>query len=152
MTRTELVMGLHLRLTLFALVQSLVILLFVFVFALRVHYSGNLALVFLVLKALLTIGSVNLAFPFNLCPERVQIVQFIPLVFGIQVFLIGFLAPSARITPKKQPYAKDQGNDCTIWNSFWAKVKGNAQVDACRLVKTAETEDKWPDATVLVYS
>ncbi len=56
--RTELVIGYVFGFTLFALVQSLVILLFV-VFALRVHYSGNLALVFLV-SALLTVGSVNL--------------------------------------------------------------------------------------------
>ena len=47
LTRTELVMGYIFGFTLFALLQSLLILLFV-VFALRVHYSGNLALVFLV--------------------------------------------------------------------------------------------------------
>ena len=54
LTRPELVVGYICGFTLFALVQSLMILLFV-VFALRVHYSGNLALVFLV-SALLAIA------------------------------------------------------------------------------------------------
>ena len=43
MTRTELVIGYILGFMLFALVQSMMILLFV-IYALRVHYSGNLSL------------------------------------------------------------------------------------------------------------
>src|SRR5437899_6487363 len=43
--RTELVIGYIFGFASFALIQSLVVLLFV-VFALQVHYSGNLALVF----------------------------------------------------------------------------------------------------------
>jgi ABC-2 type transport system permease protein len=92
MTRTELVIGYIFGFTLFALVQSLVILLFV-IFALRVHYSGNLALVFLV-TALLTIGSINLGiFLSAFAQNEFQIVQFIPLVFGIQIFLSGVFWP-----------------------------------------------------------
>ncbi len=102
LTRTELVMGYICGFTLFALVQSLVILLFV-VFALRVHYSGNLALVFLV-SALLTIGSVNLGiFLSTFAQNEFQIVQFIPLVFGIQVFLSGVFWPVAQLPKVLQP-------------------------------------------------
>jgi ABC-2 type transport system permease protein len=92
MTRTELVIGYILGFLLFALVQSLMILLFV-IFALRVHYSGNLSLVFLV-TALLTIGSINLGiFLSAFAQNEFQIVQFIPLVFGVQIFLSGVFWP-----------------------------------------------------------
>jgi len=102
LTRTELVMGYIFGFTLFALVQSLLILLFV-VFALRVHYSGNLALVFLV-TALLTIGSVNLGiFLSGFAQNEFQIVQFIPLVLGIQVFLSGVFWPVAQLSTALQP-------------------------------------------------
>ena len=102
LTRTELVMGYIFGFTLFALVQSLLILLFV-VFALRVHYSGNLALVFLV-TALLTIGSVNLGiFLSGFAQNEFQIVQFIPLVLGIQVFLSGVFWPVAQLPVALQP-------------------------------------------------
>ena len=100
--RTELVIGYVFGFTLFALVQSLVILLFV-VFALRVHYSGNLALVFLV-SALLTVGSVNLGiFLSTFARNEFQIVQFIPLVFGIQVFLSGIFWPIAQLPQVLRP-------------------------------------------------
>ncbi len=102
MTRTELVIGYICGFTLFALVQSLLILLFV-VYALRVHYSGNLALVFLV-TALLTIGSVNLGiFLSTFAQNEFQIVQFIPLVFGIQVFLSGIFWPIAQLPAVLRP-------------------------------------------------
>src|SRR6266566_2332846 len=99
LTRAELVVG---YICGFALVQSLLILLFV-VFALKVHYSGNLALVFLV-SALLTIGSVNLGiFLSTFAQNEFQIVQFIPLVFGIQVFLSGVFWPVAQLPKVLQP-------------------------------------------------
>src|ERR1051326_8034535 len=102
LTRTELVIGYICGFTLFALVQSVVILLFV-VFALRVHYSGNLALVFLV-SALLTIGSVNLGiFLSTFAQNEFQIVQFIPLVFGLQIFLSGIFWPIAQLPKVLQP-------------------------------------------------
>jgi ABC-2 type transport system permease protein len=102
LTRTELVMGYIFGFTLFALVQSLMILLFV-VFALRVHYSGNLALVFLV-TVLLTVGSVNLGILLSsFAQNEFQIVQFIPLVLGIQVFLSGIFWPVAQLPAALQP-------------------------------------------------
>ena len=102
LTRTELVMGYIFGFTIFALVQSLMILLFV-VFALQVHYSGNLALVFLV-TALLTVGSVNLGiFLSSFAQNEFQIVQFIPLVLGIQVFLSGVFWPVSQLPGGLQP-------------------------------------------------
>ena len=88
--------------TLFALVQSLLILFFV-VFVLKVHYSGNLALVFLV-SALLTVGSVNLGiFLSTFAQNEFQIVQFIPLVLGVQIFLSGIFWPVAQLPTLLRP-------------------------------------------------
>jgi ABC-2 type transport system permease protein len=102
LTRVELVIGYICGFTLFALVQSLLILLFV-IFALQVHYSGNLALVFLV-SALLTIGSVNLGiFLSTFAQNEFQIVQFIPLVFGLQIFLSGIFWPVAQLPGVLRP-------------------------------------------------
>jgi ABC-2 type transport system permease protein len=102
MTRTELVIGYICGFAIFALVQSLLILLFV-VYALRVHYSGNLALVFLV-TALLTIGSVNLGIYLStFAQNEFQIVQFIPLVFGIQIFLSGVFWPIDQLPAVLRP-------------------------------------------------
>jgi ABC-2 type transport system permease protein len=94
--RTELVMGYVCGFTLFALIQSSIILLFV-IFVLRIHYSGNLSLVFLV-SALLTLGSVNLGiFLSTFAQNEFQIIQFIPLVFGLQVLLSGIFWPLAQL-------------------------------------------------------
>lgn len=102
--RTELVVGYVFGFTLFALVQSLITLLFV-VFVLRVHYSGNLALVFLV-SALLTIGSVNLGiFLSTFARNEFQVIQFIPLVFGVQIFLSGVFWPIAQLPSALRPIA-----------------------------------------------
>jgi ABC-2 type transport system permease protein len=82
----------------------LVILLFV-VFVLGIHYSGNLALIFLI-SALLTLGSVNLGiFLSTFAQNEFQIIQFIPLVFGIQVFLSGIFWPIAQLPGALYPFA-----------------------------------------------
>jgi ABC-2 type transport system permease protein len=102
LTRSELVMGYISGFILFAVVQSLMILLFV-VFVLQVHYSGNLALVFLV-TVLLTIGSVNLGiFLSTFAQNEFQIVQFIPLVLGVQIFLSGVFWPIAQLPAVLRP-------------------------------------------------
>lgn len=104
LTRAELVLGYVCGFTLFALIQSLLILLFV-VFALRIHYSGNLALVFLV-TILLTIGSVNLGiFLSGFAQNEFQVIQFIPLVLGLQIFLSGVFWPIAQLPGALQPIA-----------------------------------------------
>jgi ABC-2 type transport system permease protein len=94
--RTELVMGYVCGFTLFALIQSTIILFFV-IYVLRIHYSGNLSLVFLV-SALLTLGSVNLGiFLSTFAQNEFQIIQFIPLVFGLQVLLSGIFWPLSQL-------------------------------------------------------
>ena len=100
--RTELVMGYVCGFTLFALVQSSIILLFV-IFVLRIHYSGNLTLVFLV-SVLLTLGSVNLGiFLSTFAQNEFQIIQFIPLVFGLQILLSGIFWPIAQLPDALRP-------------------------------------------------
>ncbi|HLZ80122.1 MAG TPA: ABC transporter permease, partial [Ktedonobacteraceae bacterium] len=71
----------------------------------RVHYSGNLLLVFSV-SVLLTIGSVNLGiFLSTFAQNEFQVIQFIPLVFGIQVFLSGVFWPVSQLPAVLQPIA-----------------------------------------------
>jgi ABC-2 type transport system permease protein len=131
MTRPELVIGYICGFTLFALVQSLIILLFV-VFVLQVHYSGNLALVFLV-TALLTIGSVNLGiFLSTFAQNEFQIVQFIPLVVGIQIFLSGIFWPIAQLPGVLRPisyilpltYANDALRSVMLKSAGIAQISG----------------------------
>ncbi len=102
--RAELVMGYVCGFTLFALVQASIVLLFV-IFILHVHYSGNLALLFLI-AVLLTIGSVNLGmFLSTFAQNEFQIIQFIPLVFGLQVLLSGIFWPVAQLPPWLRPFS-----------------------------------------------
>ncbi len=92
MSRAELVLGYVLGFLLFALLQSVIILLFV-VYVLRVHYAGNLGLLFLVTLAL-TIGAVNLGILVSaFARNELQVIQFIPLVFVPQVLLGGLFFP-----------------------------------------------------------
>ncbi len=131
LTRAELVIGYVCGFTMFALIQSLVILLFV-VFALQVHYSGNLALVFLV-SVLLTIGSVNLGiFLSTFAQNEFQIVQFMPLVFGIQVFLSGIFWPIAQLPALLRPisyvlpltYANDALRGVMLKGDDFSEISG----------------------------
>jgi ABC-2 type transport system permease protein len=88
LSKTELVLGYVLGFTLFALLQSLIILLFV-VGVLRVHYAGNLGLIFLV-TLVLTIGGVNMGiFASAFARNELQVIQFIPLLLVPQVLLGG---------------------------------------------------------------
>src|SRR5690348_11414442 len=92
LSRAELVMGYVLGFTLFALLQSLIILLFV-VYVLRVHYAGNLGLLFLVTLAL-TIGAVNMGiFASAYARNELQVIQFIPLLIVPQILLGGLFFP-----------------------------------------------------------
>jgi ABC-2 type transport system permease protein len=129
--RTELVIGYIFGFASFALIQSLVVLLFV-VFALQVHYSGNLALVFLV-SALLTVGSVNLGiFLSTFAHNEFQIIQFIPLVFGVQVFLSGIFWPIAQLPAVLRPisyilpltYANDALRGVMLKNESFGDISG----------------------------
>jgi ABC-type multidrug transport system, permease component len=102
LTRVELVAGYIIGFTIFALVQAIVVLLFV-IFVLQVHYSGNLALVFLV-SLLLTIGSVNLGiFLSTFARNEFQIIQLIPLVLGSQILLSGAFWPVKQLPQVLRP-------------------------------------------------
>jgi len=92
LSKAELVIGYLLGFLLFALLQSLIILLFV-VFVLRVHYAGNLGLLFLVTVAL-TIGAVNMGiFVSAFARNELQVIQFIPLLLVPQILLGGLFFP-----------------------------------------------------------
>src|SRR5258708_3897659 len=96
LSKTELVLGYVFGFTLFALVQSLLILLFV-VYVLRVHYAGNLGLIFLVTLAL-TIGGVNMGiFVSAFARNELQVIQFIPLLLVPQALLGGLFFPVATL-------------------------------------------------------
>ena len=130
-TRAELVIGYISGFALFAFVQSLLILLFV-IYALRVHYSGNLLLVLLV-TVLLTVGSVNLGiFLSTFAQNEFQIIQFIPLVFGLQVFLSGIFWPVAQLPTALQAisyllpltYANEALRDVMLKNYDFNQIAG----------------------------
>jgi ABC-2 type transport system permease protein len=130
-TRAELVIGYISGFALFAFVQSLLILLFV-IYALRVHYSGNLLLVLLV-TVLLTVGSVNLGiFLSTFAQNEFQIIQFIPLVFGLQVFLSGIFWPVAQLPTALQAisyllpltYANEALRNVMLKNYDFSQIAG----------------------------
>lgn len=90
--RSELVLGYILGFTLFALLQALVILLFV-VLVLKVHEQGNLALLFLV-TALSTLGGLSLGICVSaFARNEYEIGQFIPLLIVPQLLLGGLFFP-----------------------------------------------------------
>jgi ABC-2 type transport system permease protein len=86
--RLEIIIGYVLGLGVFALVQSAVVLLFT-VYALQIHYTGSLALVFLIEVVLMLVaanlGILASAFATN----EFQAVQFIPIVIVPQALLSG---------------------------------------------------------------
>jgi ABC-2 type transport system permease protein len=91
-TRGELVIGYMLGFGLFSIIQALLLLLFT-VYALQVHYEGNLLAVVVVTLALV-LGSVNLGiFLSTFARNELQAVQFIPIVIIPQVLLSGLLWP-----------------------------------------------------------
>ncbi len=96
MTRTELVIGYVLGFAVFAILQSLLILLYV-ILVLRVHYAGNPVNLFLV-TGLLTIGGVNLGiFVSSFARNELQVIQFIPLLIVPQALLGGLFFPVASL-------------------------------------------------------
>ena len=98
LSKTELVLGYVFGFLLFAMLQSLVILLFV-LYVLRVHYHGNLGLLFLVTLAL-TVGGVNMGiFASAFARNELQVIQFIPLLLVPQVLLGGLFFPVATLPP-----------------------------------------------------
>ncbi|HET7037937.1 MAG TPA: ABC transporter permease [Thermomicrobiaceae bacterium] len=96
LSRGEIVLGYMLGFSLFAAIQSAVIVLFA-VEVLRIHYAGHLWLVFLV-ALMLTLGAVNLGiFLSTFARTELQVVQFIPLVITPQGLLSGIIWPIATL-------------------------------------------------------
>lgn len=90
--RSELVLGYILGFTLFALLQAVLILLFI-ILVLRVHEQGNLALLFLV-TALSTLGGLSLGICVSaFARNEYEIGQFIPLLIVPQLLLGGLFFP-----------------------------------------------------------
>jgi ABC-2 type transport system permease protein len=86
--RIEIALGYMLGFALFALFQSIIILLFT-IYGLKVHYLGSLLMVFVV-ELLLAIMAVNLGiFLSTFARNEFQVVQFIPLVVVPQILLSG---------------------------------------------------------------
>jgi len=88
----ELVIGYFLGFSVFAVVQSVIVLLFT-IFVLDVHFLGNIWFVFLI-ELLLVVGSVNLGiFLSAFAKNELQVVQFMPLVLVPQGLLSGLIFP-----------------------------------------------------------
>jgi ABC-2 type transport system permease protein len=90
--RAELLLGYMIGFGIFAVLQSLVIVL-VAVFILRINYEGNLLLIF-VMTGILSLGAVNLGiFLSTFARTELQAVQFIPVVIVPQGLLSGVIWP-----------------------------------------------------------
>ncbi|HEU5368517.1 MAG TPA: ABC transporter permease [Ktedonobacterales bacterium] len=137
LSRAELVLGYVVGFSIFAVVQSLLILLYV-IYVLRVHYAGNLGLIFLITLAL-TVGSVNLGiFLSTYARNELQVIQFIPLVIVPQALLGGLFWPvnSLPVVLKQIAYVMP-----LTWANFGLKDI---------MLKGKGLETIWPDLVVLV--
>lgn len=91
-TRTEIILGYMLGFSIFALVQSLIILMFA-IFVLNVKIAGNVYDV-VVVQILVTLAAVNLGiFVSSFAKNELQAIQFIPLLLLPQIFLDGMFWP-----------------------------------------------------------
>lgn len=94
LSRGEIVLGYMLGFALFAALQSVIMVVFA-VYVLRIHYAGNVGLVFL-FTVLLTLGAVNLGiFLSTFARTELQVVQFIPIVIVPQGLVSGIIWPIA---------------------------------------------------------
>lgn len=91
-SRWDLALGYLLGFLLFAIIQSVIVLLFT-IYALDIQYKGELWQIF-VMQVIITVGAVNLGiFVSAYASNEFQVVQFIPLFILPQVFLSGVLWP-----------------------------------------------------------
>jgi ABC-2 type transport system permease protein len=104
-SRLDIVVGYLFGFFVFALTQTLIILLFT-IYALDVNYSGDLWQIF-VFQVVVIIGAVNLGiFISTFTRNEFQMVQFIPLIIVPQVFLCGVIWPVAQMPGYLQWVAK----------------------------------------------
>ncbi|HZC05109.1 MAG TPA: ABC transporter permease [Ktedonobacterales bacterium] len=137
LSRTELTLGYVLGFTLFATIQSLVILGFV-IYVLQVHYAGNLWLLFLITLTL-TIGGVNMGiFASAFARNELQVVQFIPLLIVPQILLGGLFFPvnTLPVILKQAAYVMP-----LTWANFALKDV---------MLKGLQLSDIWPDVLFLL--
>ncbi len=91
-SRLDIVLGYLFGFFLFALTQTLIIVLFT-IYVLDVHYSGDLWQIF-VFQVVVIAGAVNLGiFISTFARNEFQMVQFIPLILFPQIFLCGVIWP-----------------------------------------------------------
>ena len=91
-SRLDIVVGYLFGFFIFALTQTLIILLFT-IYVLDVHYSGDLWQIF-VFQVVVIAGAVNLGiFISTFARNEFQMVQFIPLIIIPQIFLCGVIWP-----------------------------------------------------------
>ncbi len=104
LTRSEMIVGYMLGFSVFAIIQSAIILAFA-IFVLKVKIAGDIYAVVL-LQLLLTVVSVNLGiFCSSFARNELQAVQFIPLLILPQVFLDGMLWPISTLPDYLQAIA-----------------------------------------------
>ena len=104
-SRLDIVIGYLLGFFLFALLQTLIIVLFT-IYALDVQYKGDLWQIF-VFQIIVLIGAINLGiFISAFARNEFQMVQFIPLIILPQVFLCGILWPVDQMNNVLQWIAK----------------------------------------------
>ena len=104
-SRLDIVLGYLLGFFLFALLQTLIIVLFT-IYALDVQYKGDLWQIF-VFQIIVLIGAINLGiFISAFARNEFQMVQFIPLIILPQVFLCGILWPVEQMNDFLQWIAK----------------------------------------------
>ena len=102
--RAEIVIGYTLGFGVFALVQSLLILLWS-VYLLRIHYVGSLFVVFLI-EIILTMVAVGMGIFLSIfARNELQAIQFIPIVIVPQALLCGLLWPIRDMPSWLQPFA-----------------------------------------------
>lgn len=100
----EIVLGYTIGFSVFALIQSLVILLWT-IYVLNVHYMGSLLNVFLV-EAFLTVVAVGMGIFLSIfARNELQAVQFIPIVIVPQAFLSGLIWPIKDMPGWLQPFS-----------------------------------------------
>ena len=88
----DIMLGYMLGFLIFAIVQTVVILLFT-IFALRIEYVGSLWEIGVVLFLLVTVAVSLGIFISSFANNEFQVVQFIPIVLAPQIFLSGVIIP-----------------------------------------------------------
>lgn len=104
-SRLDIVLGYLLGFFVFALTQTLIIVLFT-IYALNIDYKGELWQIF-VFQVIVLISSINLGILISaFARNEFQMVQFIPLIILPQVFLCGLLWPVEQMSNYLQWIAK----------------------------------------------